>query len=193
MNEKLCRAVINCDATHVKALLEAGADPDTRFLSGVPVLAHTAGVPEIVRLLIEAGANIEVLDNDGKRPLHFAAEWGTVKTVKALLEAGADPNVCDANGLTPLHGAAEFDSTATVKVLIEAGADVNAKAHHDWTPLHDAAFWASEDTVRLLLDAGADPTARNAHGKTPLDRASECGRAKIGALMDEMTEEESCE
>ena len=53
---------------------------------------------EIVRLLVEAGANMDIADNDGDTPLHRAAIQGKDKVVSLLLEAGAEKDIKNNNG-----------------------------------------------------------------------------------------------
>jgi len=55
--------------------------------------------PRIVRLLIDYGADINMIDSDGDTPLHRAASQGSLEIVKALLNAGADVDVKNDMGL----------------------------------------------------------------------------------------------
>ncbi|KAG8533041.1 uncharacterized protein KY384_001824 [Bacidia gigantensis] len=85
------------------ALLEAGADPNEMILSGgrfqrsllsyVLRLASTSddNALEMVRTLLEHGANTNLADADGFRPLFFALDRVHIKAAKLLLEFGADP------------------------------------------------------------------------------------------------------
>ena len=58
---------------------------------------------EIVKDLIEKGANIEAKDQDGLSALHWASEYGHLEIVKHLLEKGANPGAKDKEGLSPLQ------------------------------------------------------------------------------------------
>ena len=55
--------------------------------------------PRIVRLLIDYGADINMIDSDGDTPLYRAASQGSLEIVKALLNAGADVDVKNGMGL----------------------------------------------------------------------------------------------
>ncbi len=81
-------------AETVRALLEAGADPDADAENPLRV-----------------------------RPLHSAVASRDREAVRALLEAGADPNVVQQGGFTPLHSAAHAGDAAMVRMLLEHGAD----------------------------------------------------------------------
>ena len=93
-----------CEAI-VGLLLEAGADPSG---AGEPLHAACAlGFVEAVRLLLQYGAEIDLPDDYGRRPLHYAVEAATrpdtVEVVKLLLKAGADRDAADCYGSTPLR------------------------------------------------------------------------------------------
>jgi ankyrin repeat protein len=61
------------------------------------------GLVEVVRMILERGADPTVQDKDGRTPLHEASLWGHVEVVRMILERGADPTVQDKDGRTPLH------------------------------------------------------------------------------------------
>ena len=94
-----------------RALLEAGADPNAmsqhRFVKVRPL--HTACAlevsrenPEMVRVLVEHGADVNGTNTEGgATPLHNAAQSGSVALVRALLELGADPNAQMSDGRIP--------------------------------------------------------------------------------------------
>ena len=56
-----------------------------------------------VRRLVRAGADIEVVDDDGLTPLQQASTKGHAQVVKELLEHGADAEVVNSSSRTPLH------------------------------------------------------------------------------------------
>ena len=102
-----------------------------------------------VRVLIEAGADVDARDAKECTPLHWIKEDGAVR---ALIEAGADVNARDIHGHTPLHN--RIIPEGAVRALIKAGADVNAICGWGLTPL----FYQDGGSVRALLEAGADIT-----------------------------------
>lgn len=90
----------------------------------------------LAEILLENGADIELDDRDGYRPMHYAASCKDGSGVYFLSANGAKVNSRTDNGNTPLHVAlsarsVEFD---VVKALIECGADVLAKNGNDETP-----------------------------------------------------------
>ena len=93
--------------------------------------AHEAadhGTAELVRLLLEHGANASAEDNRRRAPLHEAAY--DVEVVRMLLEYGANVHAEDYLGRTPLHVAAQHGSIGAVRMLFEHGADVNARSNY---------------------------------------------------------------
>jgi len=108
-----------------RSLLDAGADANAmsrnRFVKVRPL--HTAaaleiatGNPELVRLLIENGADVNGRSEDGGfTPLHNAAGSGAAELVRILLEAGADPTATTDDGRTP----GDLAKTEDVCALLE--------------------------------------------------------------------------
>ena len=106
--------------------------------------ATRRGISDVVRALIEAGADLNKAHNDGRTPLYMAAQEGHEAVVKALIEAGVHVNKTDDDGWTPLYIAAQEGHEAVVKALIEAGPDVNKTDDDGWTPLYKAAYSGHE-------------------------------------------------
>ena len=75
-------------------------------MTALTVLCHNAAVsPELLRIMLEAGANVNVKHKDGGTPIHGAAFLGHVETVELLLAKGANANTQNAKGETPLDTA----------------------------------------------------------------------------------------
>ena len=70
------------------------------------------GCEEVVRTLLEHGANKDQTDNDGDTPLHLAADWGHAEVVRILLQYGADKDQTSNDGDTPLQLAVEGNQFA---------------------------------------------------------------------------------
>ncbi len=117
-------------------------------VSGDIFSAAKEGNIEEVRRLVESGVDVNVKDNDGRTPLHFAAGLGYIEVVKYLISKGAYVNVKEnAHGATPLHLAAEFGQIEVVKYLISKGAEVNVKDNYGNTPLD----YARKTEVEMYL------------------------------------------
>ncbi len=109
----------------LKLLLAAGADPDakgaydgSRPLHSACHYASTNKVPETVKVLIEAGADINVRKPGGGTPLHLAVSWhGGAPLVKYLLKHGADPTLRDDDGDTAMDLAREREHEDIIAIL----------------------------------------------------------------------------
>ena len=169
------------DAATVGRCLGEGASPvppepisaHVRVPTPLHLAASHSSDPDVVRLLIEAGADLAARGERDSVAIHHAAARNANPTVvAALLEAGAHLEARDLYGKTPLHLAAHHnDSLAVVAALLDAGADFEARDESGDTPLHEAARWGSLAVVAALLDAGADPKTRGSDGRTPWEFA----------------------
>ena len=118
---------------------------------------------DVVRTLIELGADVDFEDVDGRRPLHRAMccgeEHEAVELARLLLAAGADADAVDGGGKTPLHS---ILCAGCVDVLVEAGADPEARDTSGKTPIYniatnnELATSVKSDIVLRMADRGAD-------------------------------------
>jgi ankyrin repeat protein len=131
--------------------------------------------PEVISLLIKAGADVNGTDIVGMSALLMAAmNNANPEVVKRLLQAGADPNAMDKRELTPLLTAAWFNGNPKVaSVFIEGGARIDERRRFTgMTPLmHAARYGRNPDVVIALLDHGADASLKDRHGKSALTYA----------------------
>ena len=100
---------------------------------------HLAATPEIARLLLDAGADIQARNRHkfagpGNSPLHGATYLDRPEVVRFLLERGADPNARDNAGLTALHLAAGIGWIDCARALLDGGADPNALTNSEGVP-----------------------------------------------------------
>ena len=166
--------------------------------------------PEIARLLVQNGADLNVFEAsavgsleqvqawcsrqpelvdavapDGFQPLGLASFFGHRAVALYLLDQGAQVNSPSHNPqkVMPLHSAVAGGHLEIARALLEHEAQVNAAQAGGFTPLHGAAQNGQVEMVRLLLDFGADVNVRNMDGKTPLDLARAQGHAQLYPLL----------
>ena len=133
------------------------------------VQAAVNGNNDIVELLIEAGADVNVTRSDGDTALSGAVAIGDEQCVNLLIKAGADVNAGFSGGDSPLYMAVRSYNATCAQILLNAGATVNMKRDEDGsTSLMRAAETAQERLVTILLEAGADVNASNNRGNTAL-------------------------
>ena len=91
-------------------------------------------------MLLAKGANVNVEDKQGERPITFAIEQEAEdSTVKALLDHGAELNFFNSDGVSPLHIAAGNNAVSVISMLVKHGADINIHNERDrLTPLMNA-------------------------------------------------------
>ncbi|KAF6841878.1 ankyrin repeat protein, partial [Colletotrichum musicola] len=155
-------------------------------------LAVRNGHTDMVALLIEKGAEVNVKGSFGDTPLHLAAKKGHTDIVALLVENGAKKNVEDNNSTTLLHLAARYGHTETAVFLIKNGADKEVYDGHQRTPLHWAAKGGHTDMVAFLLENGAEVNVKGSFGDTPLHLAAE-GRhtATVTYLIEQGADKEA--
>jgi len=175
----------------VRRLLDEGKDPSRGMLA-----AATSGVANpTLRLLLERGANPDVLEFEGSTPLLVAAgRYGSYEAVRTLLQAGADVHHRCHDGYTPLMWSAYtrdwgHPSEPVLDALLDAGSDPNASTSSGWegptTVLIGAVQRGFAMNVRTLLRLGADPNLPAPDGRTPLMVAAENGHTLImGDLLE---------
>jgi len=117
---------------------------------------------EVVRMLLDMGADVVRANNEGQTTLLYACRRGHLDVVRLLLEDGTDVNRVDNEGRTPLLYACEAlelrHRLEVVRMLLNGGADLNTANNDGMTPLHWACLEGRLEVSRLLLDRGADVT-----------------------------------
>lgn len=126
------------------------------FLTTPLFEAVVHNTPEVVSVLLEAGAKVNIQDLSAMTPLALAASRGSdLETVKLLLQFGAD-----IEEMSPLWHA--IDHRADIQIvaeLIARGANVNAIDESGISVMHQAAHYSQ--ALPLLIEAGGDVNCRN--------------------------------
>lgn len=90
--------------------LEKGADINRRDDLGMSALLYNAEhfcYKDVIKPMIQAGADIHIVDNDGNTALHYALESGDMSVARYLIKKGADYNLPNNDGVTPVQIAVE--------------------------------------------------------------------------------------
>lgn len=143
----------------VRNFMRWGVDmeqPDPKS-GGTPlIVAATYGHLGVVRLLVEAGADLEAYDYEGFTALVNATTAAQPHVVQYLIEKGvAVDQTTDLMSGTPLMVACLHGSLGIVQCLVDAGADVSYTCGTGKTPLAAAASSGFVDVVEYLLQKGA--------------------------------------
>jgi len=186
------RAVVKNEKDIVRLLLSRGANPNGAAALSPPLHYAIAVLedPEMVSILLEGGADINVPDplREGILPLEQAARTWKTETVRLILQRGADPNMMGtAYREPPFIVAVRSQVPEFIQAFIERGVNVNMVNNRDGTPAIHYAFAAN--TVVALRAAGADLNARNSKGETPLTaslkkKVNPFNRATVNALIE---------
>ena len=98
--------------------------------------------PLSIRVLLEAGANMDAVDDRGITALHLAASAGHVLVMQHLLVCGVNVDRTDVHGSAPLHYAVTMQQHAAVQLLINAGADQELVNHQGYSALNSPIYGA---------------------------------------------------
>ncbi|CAL8095409.1 unnamed protein product [Orchesella dallaii] len=136
------------------------------------VAAHQGHI-EIVVLLIAAGVNLEVSDDDGDTALHYSAFGNQPLVMDLILKAGALVNAVNKGQCTPLHVAVNKNYLECVKTLLKFKCNVNIQDSYGDTALHDAIGKDHRDIIDCLISTpGVDFTLKNNRGFNVLHHAA---------------------
>ncbi|KAI5816811.1 hypothetical protein BZA77DRAFT_55411 [Pyronema omphalodes] len=148
--------------------------------------ASKVGKSEIVRILLDKGVSVNLMDSMGQSALSWASRKGHDSVVKLLLQAdGININSKDKIDRTALICASQYGHDSVVKLLLQAdGIDINSQDDDGRTAL----IWASDEghdsVVELLLQAdGIDINSKDHYGRTALICASEFGHDSVVKLL----------
>jgi ankyrin repeat protein len=151
----LMNAVNKNNVSLVKQLIADGANVNELDSNqDAPlVMAAYKGFNEIVKLLLEAGADVRAVDPGMKATaLHAAAYAGRTEAARLLIEHHIDINKQGPyNGYTALHDAIWQDNIDIVKLLLAANADLTLLSNDEKSPLDFARSKNRKEIIALIL------------------------------------------
>ena len=167
----------------LKAMI--GQDPGLVKREENQLLLHTAagrGDLEMVKLLLDAGAEVDPKDDNRMTAMHTAVLSGKTEVVRHLLSVGADANQ-RSRFQHPLYSAAFGNRLEIAKMLLDAGAQVDQKTLYQYTALSTAGQHNHVELMELLLDAGAEVDLITKNNHTALTLAIEAGALDAAKLL----------
>lgn len=180
------------DTAALQRLLAARPDVNMRDAHGRTPLhvATFARQREAVRLLAQAGAALDLLENDRYDAVTIAAVADDEDTLRLLLQLGASAKqVTSRYDGTALIAAAHLGHAGVVRQLIAAGAPLNHVNNLHWTALIESIVLGDggtrhQATLQALLDAGASTRLADRHGNTPLQLARQRGYDAMVKMLE---------
>ncbi len=145
--------------------------------------ASAAGHLEAVRLLLKAGARMDVQAGHAGSAVNAAALGCHTDVVRHLISEGADVNLVEAEERSALALACRNENTDIVRMLLDKGSAISATNKHGVTPLHVVTFAGHDGVVNLLLKHGAGASVVAVDGSTALHLAARKGHTVLATLL----------
>lgn len=168
------RAALFGTAGELKALLDAGLDPNSKTERGTTVLMMAAPDADKVRLLVARGADVKSRGAAGTDALTIAAaHYGTTASLRALLDAGAEPQPPKPARHSPMQYAAMSGDIESVRLLLARRAEASAEA------VSESVTFGHPQVLQALVDAGANVALTESSGINLLHWATITNRAAV--------------
>ncbi|KAF8166996.1 ankyrin repeat-containing domain protein [Mycena galopus ATCC 62051] len=174
------------DTEFVRFLLAHGAEVNVQDRSYHGNAIHAAscgGEIDIVRLLLECGADVNARGGYYGNALQAAASRGQIEIVRLLLEHGADANMEGGTYSNALYGACSEGRTEIVSLLLQHGVDVHAVTKSGGNALQAASFIGHTEIVQILIKDGADVNQQSEGYGNALQAASFQGNIEIVSVL----------
>ncbi len=137
----------------------------------------------IADLLLDAGIDLNSIDEEGRTPLLTAILWKDPKMVQQFLDGGADVNLAGEGYPKPIQVAFSQNDLPLMKKLIERGANVNETNEKGKSLLLEAVASGNTEALELLLTSGASWKASAHDVDNPLHIALKSGRSAVAAKL----------
>ena len=133
--------------------------------------AAAEGRSSVLKLLVDASANVNSQRKDGVTAIWLAAQFGHVRCVVLLAELNADVNLQATDGASPVYIAAQGGNCECIRELHSRNADVRRTDMRGVSPVHQAAMNGHDDCIRLLHELNANVSVIDNNKNSPLDMA----------------------
>jgi glycerophosphodiester phosphodiesterase len=159
--------------------------------SAVLALATKSNFTRIVKLLVDAGVDINWQDATGETALHIAARFGHEDCAKILLEGSNDQKADielaeNSFSWTPLHVACVDGHLSIVELLIAAGAEINKLDASGWTAREHAALRGHISIAERLAEASLEvESSASEDSSISQSKAAPPGTSSVEALRSQ--------
>ena len=185
LRDQLFDAIKAGDYAETARLVKAGIHYTARNAEGEPPLIAAAENArlDIVKLLLENGADAAARSSNGESALHAAALHADAGIARLLLQNGAQVDALNHDGESPLFWAALSGSIEVVKLLAERGAQIARVDVKGNSILHAAAADGHLSVIAYLLERKVNRSVRNKAGERPVDLARTRGQDAAVELL----------
>lgn len=146
-------------------------DDSNNYLINYAILQNQK---EALLILIQRGANIDIIDQDGRSLLFIPIKYGYNDIIRLLLDYNKTNvgisliDIKDKNENIPLHYAINFKNKEAILILLEAGSDVNSVDQYGNNALHLAVYSKDIEICKMILKRNIDINMRTKTGETAL-------------------------
>lgn len=181
--KRFLRASQSGNVFHIRSQIKA-VDPET--INTALIHAANCGQDDVVKVLLEGGADPQAKDDQEFTAFIWAAYQGYEDVVQVMLDFGIGSNQRTKDGRTALMWAVKAGRIDTVQCFLDSDkADLTAKDGSGFTALMHAVYNGHNEIVKNLMNAGADPNFRANNEETALMWAADRGQSKtVQILLD---------
>ena len=173
-----------CSKDTLQAVIENGADVNATDMNSTTalMLACQEGNMEVINVLLNAGADINIVDTKGLTWIHHAVvRGGNKETLQAIINYGANVNATNKENMTALMYACSRGNVETINVLLNAGANPVIADTKGFTCIHYAVYGdCDKDTLQALIYHGSDVNATIKDNMTAL--MQECQKGNVHVI-----------
>ncbi|ESO12613.1 hypothetical protein HELRODRAFT_63798, partial [Helobdella robusta] len=165
-------------------------------------IAAQYGDLTIIKLIVNAGSPLNVIDNMGSTPLHLTLEAGYDDAAMYFVKEGLFSTINRPfkyhMGESPIHMAAQLGMDRVLDCMLKRGGNPNLQEKTGLTPLHMAVQYRHctynrINVMKILLSYGADPNICDKNLKSPLHKVQVCQIACSQLLLEAGAKVNACD